>query len=253
MGNFRPLRDRDELVAVLATVLDRARPRSDYRLVGTGAALLQGVTLPTGDIDVLVADRADVDRFAAALDGFPCLDPPAWLAGAEQYFAHYVVDGVKVGFSTVEYPVESDAFECAGEGPWRHSVLVPCAPGHPASDGSGHPVPGSPDYPASGSPDYPASGSPGHPVPGSPDHPPGLAPGAGAGAARRWAVPAVRLELRLLSELVRGRPDRSAPLIDHLRGHGADLDLIRRGLIDRGVPPGLGRQVLDRLRPEDLP
>jgi hypothetical protein len=36
-----------------------------YRLVGTAAALLQGVDLPVADVDVLLTDRAGVDAFAA--------------------------------------------------------------------------------------------------------------------------------------------------------------------------------------------
>ncbi|MEV4639819.1 hypothetical protein AB0J80_20980 [Actinoplanes sp. NPDC049548] len=188
----RPLHDRAQLLSVLTTLLDLVGGGTDYRLVGTGAALLQGVDLPTGDIDILLKQRADVDRFAAALSGFPCLDPPAWLAGAAQYFAHFVVAGVKVGFSTVEYRADTDVVECAGAGPWRHYVVVPCG---------------------------------------------------------QHAVPAVRLELRLVSELVRNCPDRWRPLTDHLRDHGAALDLVRRGMTDRAVPPPLQREVLNLLRP----
>nr|BFE73549.1 hypothetical protein GCM10020092_068500 [Actinoplanes digitatis] len=64
-------------------------------------------------------------------------------------------------------------------------------------------------------------------------------------AAAGLLVPAVRLELRLVSELVRDRPDRYRPLIAHLRRHGGDLDLLRRSLRDRGVDPALRRRVLD--------
>jgi hypothetical protein len=45
-----------------------------------------------------------------------------------------------------------------------------------------------------------------------------------------YQVPTVDLELRLISELHRDRPDRYKPLIAYLREHGCDLDLVRRGL-----------------------
>ncbi|MEU5950363.1 hypothetical protein ABZ793_33135 [Micromonospora sp. NPDC047465] len=65
----RALRDQAELRTVLSTVLDLDPDAAgiDYRLVGTSAALLQGVELPTGDVDILVAWRDDVDTTAAAL------------------------------------------------------------------------------------------------------------------------------------------------------------------------------------------
>src|SRR3954463_9297596 len=117
-GNMvRPLRDRAELDKTLSLVLQRADPETSglkYRLVGTGAALAQGVSLPAGDIDVLVAQRSDVDALATALAEFPCLTPPVWLADARQYYARFAVAGIDVGFSTVEWPVDTDTFECAG-------------------------------------------------------------------------------------------------------------------------------------------
>jgi hypothetical protein len=57
-------------------VLDHAMPacaQIEYRLVGTGAALLHGVQLPAGDIDILVKEREDVDAFGSALSSFKCL------------------------------------------------------------------------------------------------------------------------------------------------------------------------------------
>lgn len=57
-------------------------------------------------------------------------------------------------------------------------------------------------------------------------------------------VPAVATELRLITEVSRGRADRSRPLLDHLRTVGCDVALIRRGLVEAGVAPGaLGRVV----------
>jgi hypothetical protein len=52
-----------------------------------------------------------------------------------------------------------------------------------------------------------------------------------------YAVPAVALELRLVSELRRDRPDRYLPLIRYLQAHGCDLELVRRGLAARGFAP----------------
>ncbi|MET8153896.1 hypothetical protein ACIBSW_20740 [Actinoplanes sp. NPDC049668] len=192
-GAVRPLRDRAELFRTLSLVLRRAGPDGPvprYRLVGTGAALAQGVRLPAGDIDILVARRSDVDLFVAALAGFPCLTAPVWLPDPGQYYARFAVGEIDVGFSTVERPVDTDTIECMGSGPWRHYVDV---------------------------------------------------------AVEGRLVPAVRLELRLVSELVRDRPDRYLPLIAHLRRHGGDLGLLRRSMRDRRVDPALRRRIVDQL------
>jgi len=61
-------------------------------------------------------------------------------------------------------------------------------------------------------------------------------------------VPVVRLELRLVSELVRNRPDRYTPLIEHMRSHGADLQLVHRAMNDRGVDPARQEHILDQLQ-----
>jgi len=154
----RPLRSLPQLQRILVTVLDQLAEvdtELDYRLVGTSAALLQGVPLAAGDVDILLARRPDVDTIAAALAPFPCRTAPVWLPDSSQYFARYAVDDVDIEISTVEGPTEAEPAECTGAGPWRPYVLVPC------------------------------------------------------GTHR---VPAVRLELRLVSELVRNRPDRAAAL-----------------------------------------
>ncbi|HLL64578.1 MAG TPA: hypothetical protein VK453_02395 [Micromonosporaceae bacterium] len=190
----RPLAGSEQLQVVLSLVLDRVaavNPEPEYRLVGTAAALIQGVPLATGDIDILVARRSDVDSFAAALSGFLCRIPPTWLPDARQYFARFDVDGTDVEISTVEWPTDSDTLECAGPGPWQHYVPVKVG---------------------------------------------------------QHVVPAVRLELRLVSELGRDRPDRYGPLIRHLRLHGADLDLVLRAMPERGVAPALQAWVVEQLR-----
>lgn len=189
----------DDLRRVLTLVMEQVDPESSgirYRLVGTAAALAQGVELPAGDVDILVARRADVDRFAAALWRFPSV-APIWLPDGGQYFARFAVDGIDVEVSTVERSVDTDVSECLGRGPWEHYVEV---------------------------------------------------------VFGTLVVPAVRLELRLVSELVRDRPDRYEPLIAHMRSHGADLHLVQKAMSDRGVDPALREHALRRLapaRPED--
>lgn len=193
----RPGLDRAQLTAALTMILDRytqAGAPFEYRLVGTGAALLQGVTLPTGDIDLLVKERPAVEAFAVALGEFRCITPPTWLADARQYIAEFDVNGVEVGVSTVEWETDSDGIECLGRGPWEHYVWRACG---------------------------------------------------------SHQVPAVALELRLVSELARGRADRSEPLVQHLRAHGCDLALLQRGMQARQLPAAQQRRVLEQIGASD--
>jgi hypothetical protein len=128
----RPLRDRRDLESVLRKGFDLIAPAAPglrYRLVGTGAACLQGVDLPVGDVDLLLARRSDVDTVAAALAHLPCPAPPQWIDITRQYFACFELDGVGFSFSTLEQPCDDDGWECQGPGPWRHSVPVDCG-GH---------------------------------------------------------------------------------------------------------------------------
>lgn len=188
------LRGLEELQSVLSLVLDLVDPDVfgvKYRLGGTGAAIAQGVQLPAGDVDILVARRVDVDHFAAALSRFTCLVAPVWLPDAEQYFARFEVEEIDVEVSTVERSVGADTFECIGRGPWEHYVEV-------------------------------RFGS--------------------------HLVPVVRLELRLVSELVRDRPDRYVPLVEHMRLHGTDLQLVQKAMSDRAVDPSLQEHVLRQLK-----
>jgi hypothetical protein len=162
----------------------------EYRLVGTAAALLQGVSLPTGDVDILVKERQSVDVLGSALASFTCLQSPAWIPEAGQYYAEYEINGVGVGISTVEAETDSDGIECLGRGPWEHYVLVSCGP---------------------------------------------------------FDIPAVGLELRLVSELLRNRPDRYTPLIQHMQVNGCDIGLVRRGMEARSLPQGLQDKMLCQL------
>ena len=65
----------------------------------------------------------------------------------------------------------------------------------------------------------------------------------------RHRVPVVSLELRLLTELRRDRPDRFGPITEHMRQHGCNLELVRRGLpnVGGGMPEDRQREVLDQL------
>lgn len=175
-------------------VLDHVMPacaQIDYRLVGTGAALLHGVRMPAADVDILVRERASVDAFGSALSPFPGLFGPAWVPEARQYYANYDVSGVEVGISTVEVETDADTIETFGRGPWEHFTFLPCG---------------------------------------------------------QYSVPAVALELRLITELFRNRPDRYGPLIQHMRAKGCDIELIRRGMNTAGLPQALREDVLRQLR-----
>lgn len=185
--------NQQQLRETLIIVLDHSMPacaQIEYRLVGTGSALLQGVSLPAGDIDILVKERENVDAFGAALASFACRVSPAWMPEARQYYADYEVNGVGVGISTVEVERESDGLECVGCGPWEHYVPIPCGP---------------------------------------------------------YTIPAVALELRLVSELLRDRPDRYTPLIQYMRVNGCDIDLVRRGMEGRNLAQTLQEKVLGQL------
>jgi len=193
MGHPAPLLDRARLTEALILLLDHAMPacaQIDYRLVGTGAALLHGVSLPAGDVDILVKERHSVDAFGSALSLFRCLQAPALLAGAHQYYADYEVNGVEVQISTVEVASDADTIETFGRGPWEHFALLPCG---------------------------------------------------------RYAVPTVALELRLITELSRNRPDRYQPLIRFMRVQGCDLDFIRRGMAAARLPQAMQDDVLNEL------
>jgi hypothetical protein len=190
MAHPAPALDRERFREALTTFLGHVMPeceRVEYRLVGTGAALLHGVSLPVADIDILARERRGVDAFASALSPFRCLEAPAWLACSRQYYASYYVDGVEVGLSTVEIDSEADTRETFGRGPWERFSIVPCG---------------------------------------------------------RYSVPAVALELRLVTELIRNRQDRSDPLIRHMQQHGCDLEFLRRGLEAAAIPAAVRGEVL---------
>jgi hypothetical protein len=190
-SRVRPLRSRAELQGVLSRVLDHADPEAsqlEYRLVGTSGALAQGVQLPAGDVDILVARRGDVDRFATALSGFPCLVPPVWLPDARQYFARFRVEQIVVEISPVERPADTETSEWIG--PWEHYVQINLG---------------------------------------------------------RHVVPAICLELQLVTELVRVRPDRYTPLIRHMQVHGADLQLLLKAMREHELNSVLQERILGQL------
>ncbi len=63
----------------------------------------------------------------------------------------------------------------------------------------------------------------------------------------KYQVPAVALELRLITELYRDRPDRYKPLIEFIIQHGCDHGFLKRGLEYRGLPQVLWAGVLKQL------
>jgi hypothetical protein len=185
--------DQARLRETLTAFLDHSMPACasiDYRLVGTGAALLHGVALPAADVDILVRERRSVEVFGAALSAFKCLEAPTWLPEMRQYYANYEINGVEVGISTVEIESDAEAIETFGRGPWEHFTLLRCGP---------------------------------------------------------YSVPTVALELRLITELYRSRPDRYQPIIQYLQSHGCDLDYLRRGMAAAGLPRSLLEQVVEKL------
>ena len=199
MGNPDTSLDRTWLQETLITVLDHIAPvcaQIEYRLVGTGAALLHGVELAAADVDFLVKERQAVDAMSAALSPFRCLFTPAWLPETRQYYGSYEVNGVEVEISTVEVESEVDTVETFGRGPWEHFVVIPCGP-HP--------------------------------------------------------VPTVALELRLITELFRDRPDRYQPIIRYMQVNGCDVDLIRRGMDNTGLAQDLQEDVLKQLEVTSSP
>jgi hypothetical protein len=192
----RPLLDEKCLTNTLTQVLDHARPilpQIEYRLVGTGAALLHGVNLPAADIDILVKERQAVHLFADALKPFQCTIPPTHLKEQRQYYAEFIIDGVEVGVSTVEVETQSDAIETYGSGPWLHFEYLPCG---------------------------------------------------------GYMIPTVRLELRLVTELGRGREDRYCPILEFLRCYGCDADLVCRAMEAWEMDDTLQRNVLTQLSGE---
>ena len=194
MERREPSLDQARLREALMTTLDHAMPACahvEYRLVGTGAALLHGVELLAADIDILVRHREDIDAFGASLSPFRCLYTPTWLPETRQYYANYDVNGVEIEFSTVEIESEADTRETFGRGPWKHFVPLPCGP---------------------------------------------------------HTVLTVALELRLITELYRDRPDRVQPIIRYMQVNGCDIDLIRRGMGATGLSQDAQKNVLDQLR-----
>ena len=63
-----------------------------------------------------------------------------------------------------------------------------------------------------------------------------------------YAVPTVALELRLITELFRNRPDRYQALIQFMQSHGCDLDFIRRGMVATDLSQTMQDDVLSKLR-----
>lgn len=129
--HVNPLLDKKLVEKTLITILDKVMPEAsdvEYHFLGTGAALLYGVVLPAGDIDILVKERRGVEVFSDTLACFNCLIAPTYLESMRQYYAEFRINGVEVGISTVEIETDMDWIETYGSGPWTHYVLLPCGP-----------------------------------------------------------------------------------------------------------------------------
>ncbi len=179
---------------VVAEVLNRITPLVEVRtlrLVGTAAALLQGVFLPTLDVNFLAKSRACVDTFHRVMDDFPCLRPPAWDAELHMYEAVHIVRGIEVGMAMMARETPEDALEVHGEGPWEHATPI---------------------------------------------------------AVGAHTLLAVKLELRLATELARDRAACTRPLLKHLRKHGCDIALLQRAMAARDIPDETWQSVLAELR-----
>jgi hypothetical protein len=121
--------DKRQIEKVLTAIYDLSKDvvsPSDYRLVGTAAAVMHGFDLPVGDIDILLRLRQGVDAFFNSLSAFECLTSPQYLEGSMQYFAAVNVHGIKVEFSTVEFACDLTTKECIGSGPWEHYAMINC-------------------------------------------------------------------------------------------------------------------------------
>ncbi len=189
--HVNPLLDKKLVEKTLITVLSKVKPEAngvEYRFVGTGAALLHGVVMPAGDIDILVKERRGIDVFNETLKEFECLLAPTFMNDMRQYYTEHRVNGVEVGVSTVEIETDADWIETYGSGPWTHYVLFPCGP---------------------------------------------------------FLVPTVKLELRLITELYRNRPERYEPIIEFLKTKKLDKSLLKRGT--KGLPKELQSKVYAEL------
>ena len=60
-------------------------------------------------------------------------------------------------------------------------------------------------------------------------------------------VPTVKLELRLVTEIFRNRADRIEPLMAFMRQQGCDLNLVKQGLTERGIPAQHQTKVMAQL------
>jgi hypothetical protein len=62
-----------------------------------------------------------------------------------------------------------------------------------------------------------------------------------------YSIPVVLLELRLLSELSRGRENRIRSLMEYLQVKGCNLDLIQKGMEERNLDPEIRRKIIKQL------
>jgi hypothetical protein len=206
----------EEIRGALRAVLDVAGDLVDslqFCLVGTASSRVRGIPLPVGDVEFVAADRATVDALSARItDARPDLRP--W----RDERARPGLDGA-TGPSLLETPVI-----------WFYSV----------SWQIGDVVIGwSTCEPPGGLPKDPATLPAGLRAMYDSDlyeclgRAPWLHNDEVSVAGHR--IPCVATELRLVSELVRGRPDRYERIFDFLEGREVDGELLARSVAHRGV------------------
>ncbi len=161
-----------------------------YRLIGTSAALMQGVELPVSDIDILVKERKDIDIIIKQLSSFQCTYKPSWMNDSRQYFCSYLINNINIEFSTVEIENETDTIESFGNGPWLHYTDIQCG---------------------------------------------------------KYNIPTVTLELRLITELVRNRPERYNPIIKHLKENKCDIEYLTRAFEVINIDTNKKKEILEYL------
>jgi hypothetical protein len=208
----RARRAATHLRGVLAAVLDRVEPRThgiEYRLVGPAAEVLRGAPIPEYSLDLLLRERRGVDVFAAALASMP---------GVRCRLPPHESEGRAEYFA--RYMFLGAAFEATEVVADAVTIDLGCVERESDTDTDGFV---------------------------------GRGPWTHYSLVRcgAHAVPAVALELRLLSGLDlhrANRPNHFDLTLEYLGRRGCEVDLVRRGLADRGdVPEELRREILDRL------
>ncbi len=163
----------ESTLQIILHKIQASRVKINFRLIGTAAAQIRGITIPTADIDLLAESRKDVDAFIEIFRDFIDSESPKWFNCSNQYYASFQIDSTRVEISTVEIDSRLDIMETFGHGPWIHYSMI---------------------------------------------------------SIGEYEIPAVALELRLISEVLRERTDRIYPIVDYLKQNSLNTDLLKRTL-----------------------